>query len=113
MPPNLADLANGMSTSSAISAFMSNGTLPSGGLGIGYICSFSLPAISICAMLSLSIILSLLEHLSRLDGLGEDLSSDPGEEVALMSGSLFVGWPLDVPDSGGSLDYSADYAMPA
>ena len=25
-----------------------------------------------------------------------------------MSGSLFVGWPLDVPDSGGSLDYSAD-----
>jgi uncharacterized protein len=25
-----------------------------------------------------------------------------------MSGSLFVGWPLDVPDSGGNLDYSAD-----
>jgi hypothetical protein len=25
-----------------------------------------------------------------------------------MSGSLFVGWPLDVPHSGGSLDYSAD-----
>jgi hypothetical protein len=60
MPPNLADLANGMSTKSAIGSFMSNGTLPSGGLGIGYICSFSLPAISICAMLSLSIILSLL-----------------------------------------------------
>jgi hypothetical protein len=60
MPPNLADLANGMSSSSAISAFMSKGTLPSGGLGIGYLCSFSLPAISICAMLSLSIILSLL-----------------------------------------------------
>ena len=49
-----------MSSSSAISAFMSKGTLPSGGLGIGYLCSFSLPAISICAMLSLSIILSLL-----------------------------------------------------
>jgi phage baseplate assembly protein W len=25
-----------------------------------------------------------------------------------MTGSLFVGWPLDVPDSGGGLDYSAD-----
>ena len=25
-----------------------------------------------------------------------------------MTGSLFVGWPLDVPDSGGSLDYSTD-----
>ena len=25
-----------------------------------------------------------------------------------MCGSLFVGWPLDVPHSGGSLDYSAD-----
>jgi hypothetical protein len=60
MPPKLADLANGLTTSSAISAFMSKGTPPSGGLGIGYICSFSLPAISICAMLSLSIILSLL-----------------------------------------------------
>jgi hypothetical protein len=60
MPPNLADLANGMSTSSAISAFMSTGAQPSGGLGIGYICSFSLPAISICAMIALSIILSLL-----------------------------------------------------
>jgi hypothetical protein len=60
MPPKLADLANGLTTSSAISAFMSKGTQPSGGLGIGYICSFSLPAISICAMLSLSIILCLL-----------------------------------------------------
>ena len=60
MPPKLADLANGLTTSSAISAFMGTGKPPSGGLGIGYICSFSLPAISICAMLSLSIILSLL-----------------------------------------------------
>jgi phage baseplate assembly protein W len=25
-----------------------------------------------------------------------------------MTGSLFVGWPLDVPDSSGSLDYSTD-----
>jgi hypothetical protein len=62
MPPNLADLANGMSTSSAISAFLQKGTQPSAssGLGIGYICSFSLPAISICAMIALSIILCLL-----------------------------------------------------
>jgi len=61
MPPKLADLASGLTPSKAISAFMSNGTPPqSSGLGIGYICSFSLPAISICAMISLSIILSLL-----------------------------------------------------
>jgi hypothetical protein len=60
MPPKLADLANGLSTSSAISAFLSKGTPPSPGLGIGYICSFSLPAISICAMIALSIILCLL-----------------------------------------------------
>jgi hypothetical protein len=60
MPPKLADLANGMSTSSAISAFLTKGAAPSGGLGIGYICSFSLPAISICAMIALSIILCLL-----------------------------------------------------
>jgi phage baseplate assembly protein W len=25
-----------------------------------------------------------------------------------MSGSLFVGWPLDVPDPGGNLDYATD-----
>jgi hypothetical protein len=60
MPPKLADLANGMSTSSAIKAFLQSGTPPSSGLGIGYICSFSLPAISICAMIALSIILCLL-----------------------------------------------------
>jgi hypothetical protein len=60
MPPSLADLANGLSTSSAIKALYDSGAQPSGGLGIGYICSFSLPVISICAMISLSIILSLL-----------------------------------------------------
>ena len=60
MPPKLADLANGMSTSSAIGAFLKSGALPPSGLGIGYICSFSLPAISICAMIALSIILCLL-----------------------------------------------------
>jgi hypothetical protein len=26
----------------------------------------------------------------------------------MMSGSLFVGWPLDVPDSGGNLDFVTD-----
>ncbi len=26
----------------------------------------------------------------------------------MTSGSLFVGWPLDVPDSGGSLDFATD-----
>jgi hypothetical protein len=60
MPPGLADLANGLTTNSAISALFNSGKQPSGGLGIGYICSFSLPVISICAMIALSIILSLL-----------------------------------------------------
>lgn len=60
MPPGLADLANGLTSNSAISDLFNKGTQPSGGLGIGYICSFSLPVISICAMISLSIILSLL-----------------------------------------------------
>ncbi len=60
LPPKLADLANGLSTSSAVNALWNSGKQPSGGLGIGYICSFSLPAISICAMLMLSIVLCLL-----------------------------------------------------
>ena len=40
--------------------------------------------------------------------MGEDLSSDTGKEVIHMSGSLFVGWPLDVPDLHGNLDYATD-----
>ena len=26
----------------------------------------------------------------------------------MISGSLFTGWPLDVPDAGGNLDFAAD-----
>jgi hypothetical protein len=55
LPPNLADLVTGLNPQNIL-----QGTPPSGGLGIGFICSFSLPAISICAMLMLSITLSLL-----------------------------------------------------
>jgi hypothetical protein len=60
MPPNLADLMNGLGSSSAVQSMWSGSGGPSGGLGIRFLCSFSLPAITICAMIMLSIILSLL-----------------------------------------------------
>jgi hypothetical protein len=61
LPANLADLVNGLSNSAATKAMWNgSGSAPSGGLGIGFICSFSLPVISICAMLMLSIVISLL-----------------------------------------------------
>lgn len=61
LPPNLADLMNSLSTTAGIKNMWSgSGSAPSAGLGVGFICSFSLPAISICAMLMLSITLSLL-----------------------------------------------------
>lgn len=56
MPPALANLVNGLNSSALMAG---NGTLP-GGPGIRFICSFSLPAISICAMIMLSVTLSLL-----------------------------------------------------
>jgi hypothetical protein len=59
LPPSLADLVTGLSNGSAAKAAL-QGSPPGGGLGIGFICSFSLPAISICAMLMLSVTLSLL-----------------------------------------------------
>ena len=55
LPPSLADLVTSSDPQNVL-----KGGQPSGGLGIGFICSFSLPAISICAMLMLSITLSLL-----------------------------------------------------
>ncbi len=60
MPPALANLVNGLNSSAATQAMMSGSGSSSGGLGIRFICSFSLPAISICAMIMLSITLSLL-----------------------------------------------------
>jgi hypothetical protein len=60
MPRNLADLVNGLTNSSAVQKMWNGGGGPSGGLGIRFICSFSLPAITICAMLMLSIVLCLL-----------------------------------------------------
>ena len=59
LPPALADLVTGLGSGNSAQDML-KGTPPSGGLGIGFICSFSLPAISICAMLMLSITLSLL-----------------------------------------------------
>jgi hypothetical protein len=60
LPPSLADLVNGLSSSSAVQSMWNGSGGPSGGLGIRFLCSFSLPAITICAMLMLSIVLSLL-----------------------------------------------------
>jgi hypothetical protein len=60
MPPALANLVNGLNSSTATQAMMTGKGSSSGGLGIRFICSFSLPAISICAMIMLSITLSLL-----------------------------------------------------
>jgi hypothetical protein len=60
MPPALANLVNGLNSSAATQAMMTGSGSSSGGLGIRFICSFSLPAISICAMIMLSITLSLL-----------------------------------------------------
>jgi hypothetical protein len=60
MPPGLANLMNGLNSSAAQQAMMTGAGGSTGGLGIRFICSFSLPAISICAMIMLSITLSLL-----------------------------------------------------
>jgi hypothetical protein len=61
LPPDLANLVNSLGSASAAQAlWKGSGGSPSGGLGLGFICSFSLPAIMICAMLMLSIVLSLL-----------------------------------------------------
>ncbi len=58
MPPDLADLAMGLGSQDAVQA-MVKGTKPSG-LGIRYVCSISLPAITICATLLISITIGLL-----------------------------------------------------
>src|SRR5208337_1453442 len=47
LPPDLADLMNGLNSNSAVQSMWSGSGGPSGGLGIGFICSFSLPAITI------------------------------------------------------------------
>jgi hypothetical protein len=60
MPPDLANLANSLSNNAAVQAMWGgNGSAPGGG-GVRFICSFSLPVISICAMVMLSIVISLL-----------------------------------------------------
>ncbi|HVZ08877.1 hypothetical protein [Rhodopila sp.] len=60
MPPDLADLVNGLSNNAATQNMMSGSGGPSGGLGIRFLCSFSLPVITICAMIMLSVIINLL-----------------------------------------------------
>jgi hypothetical protein len=59
MPPDLADFVNRLTNKDAVQNEL-NGPPPSTGLGIGFICSFSIPVITICAMLLLSIIIALL-----------------------------------------------------
>ncbi len=60
MPPSLANLMNGLNSKAATQNMMTGGGGSTGGLGIRFLCSFSLPAITICAMIMLSITLSLL-----------------------------------------------------
>ena len=85
---------------------LSGGGGPSGGLGIRFLCSFSLPVITICAMIMLSIIISLLNiFLGWMAWVKICLADCRSQE---MSASLFVGWPLDAPDPTGRLAYAAD-----
>jgi hypothetical protein len=58
LPPALADLVNGLTSQGAVNSMMSGSGPPA--VGIRFICSFSLPVIMICAMLLLSIVISLL-----------------------------------------------------
>ena len=60
LPSDLADLVNGLNSNTAVQKMWSGGGGPSASLGIRFICSFSLPVITICAMIMLSIIISLL-----------------------------------------------------
>ena len=60
LPADMANLLNGLASNSAAQNMLSGGGGPSGGLGIRFLCSFSLPAITICAMVMLSVMISLL-----------------------------------------------------
>ena len=60
LPPDLANLMNGLSNNQATQDMMTGKGGPSGGLGIRFLCSFSLPVITICAMILLSVIIGLL-----------------------------------------------------
>jgi hypothetical protein len=51
---------NGLNSSSAVQSMWNGSGSPSGGLGIRFICSFSLPVLMICAMLMLMIVIVLL-----------------------------------------------------
>jgi hypothetical protein len=60
MPPSLANLMNNLNSSAATQSMMTGAGGSTSGLNLRFLCSFSLPAISICAMLMLSITLNLL-----------------------------------------------------
>jgi hypothetical protein len=60
LPPDMANLLNGLVSNSAAQNVLSGSGGPSGGLGVRFLCSFSLPAIMICATVMLSITISLL-----------------------------------------------------
>ena len=42
-----------------------------------------------------------------MDGLGENLPALASQQGAKLSASLFVGWPLEAPDTGGRFGYAA------
>jgi hypothetical protein len=60
MPADLAGLVNSLNSNSAVQSMWNGSGQPSGGIGIRFICSFSLPVLTICAMIMLSIIINLL-----------------------------------------------------
>jgi hypothetical protein len=60
LPPDMANLLNGLASNSAVQNVLSGAGGPSGGPGIRFLCSFSLPAVTICAMVVLSVMISLL-----------------------------------------------------
>ncbi|HME23876.1 MAG TPA: hypothetical protein VKI44_21535 [Acetobacteraceae bacterium] len=60
LPKDLADLMNSLSNNQATQNMMTGKGSQSGGLGIRLLCSFSLPVITICAMILLSVIIGLL-----------------------------------------------------
>ncbi len=71
MPPSLQDLLSGSPKD------LIDGKGGTGTLGLGWICSFSIPIITICAFIVLNIFLSLFDLCLRLDVVHQDLHSVP------------------------------------
>ncbi len=63
-PPDTMNLMNAIDTSEGVSADMVPDTVPSQ-LGMQWLCSFSIPIVTICAIILLLIIVSLLDYVLR------------------------------------------------